>query len=78
MAKQATQGAIAPLLPTPLEPETPAVHLPEQVNEIVSQTAKHDEIAVLAYRLWLERGCPEGSPEVDWYRVERELDISRE
>jgi len=28
-----------------------------------------DRIAVLAYEYWLERGCPIGSPEVDWYRA---------
>ena len=32
-------------------------------------TAKyqHDDIARIAYRSWLDRGQPEGSPEVDWY-----------
>ncbi len=33
----------------------------------------HDEIAAHAYRCWHERGCPEGSPEEDWNRAEREL-----
>ncbi|HTS65350.1 MAG TPA: DUF2934 domain-containing protein [Candidatus Acidoferrales bacterium] len=32
-----------------------------------------DSVAALAYRLWQERGCPEGSPEEDWFRAEREL-----
>jgi len=31
-------------------------------------------IAELAYRMWEERGRPEGSPEVDWYRAESEID----
>jgi hypothetical protein len=35
--------------------------------------ADETEIASLAYRLWLERGCPEGSPEEDWFLAEREL-----
>ena len=26
-----------------------------------------------AYQLWLERGCPVGSPEQDWFRAEKEL-----
>jgi hypothetical protein len=26
-----------------------------------------------AYELWLERGCPEGSPDEDWYKAESEL-----
>lgn len=32
-------------------------------------------VARRAYQLWLERGCPDGSPEEDWYRAERELGI---
>src|SRR5262245_54849913 len=31
------------------------------------------EIEERAYQSWLERGCPMGSPEEDWYRAEREL-----
>ena len=31
------------------------------------------DIALLAYRLWEERGHPEGSPEVDWFEAERQL-----
>lgn len=32
-----------------------------------------EEITALAHQFWLERGCPEGSPEVDWFRAEEEL-----
>ena len=32
-----------------------------------------EEIELLAYRYWQERGCPAGCPEEDWYRAEREL-----
>ena len=31
-------------------------------------------IARVAYKLWEERGRPEGSPEVDWFEAERQLD----
>ena len=31
------------------------------------------EIAQLAYSLWQSRGCPEGSPDEDWFRAEAEL-----
>ena len=31
------------------------------------------EIQQRAYEYWLERGCPEGSAEEDWFRAEREL-----
>jgi hypothetical protein len=33
----------------------------------------HQEIEELAYQLWQERGCPEGSPDEDWFRAEEEL-----
>ena len=32
---------------------------------------RHEFVAKLAYQLWEERGCPFGSPEVDWFRAER-------
>ena len=28
-----------------------------------------EEIATLAYDLWQARGCPDGSPDEDWYRA---------
>jgi hypothetical protein len=33
----------------------------------------HDETAALALKLWRARGCPEGSPEEDWFRAVAEL-----
>jgi hypothetical protein len=35
------------------------------------------ETADLAYRLWLERGCPEGSPDRDWFEAERALQAAK-
>ncbi len=32
-----------------------------------------EQIATLAYQLWLDRGGPHGSLEEDWLRAEREL-----
>jgi hypothetical protein len=32
-----------------------------------------EEIARLAERYWMERGRPDGSPELDWLRAEQEL-----
>ena len=37
-----------------------------------------DEISARAYRCWHERGCPEGSPEVDWHRAQEELRRERQ
>jgi len=31
---------------------------------------RHQQIADLAYQLWLERGCPIGSDQEDWFRAE--------
>lgn len=33
----------------------------------------HDDIAALAHKLWQERGCPEGSPEEDWFHAAEQL-----
>jgi hypothetical protein len=32
-----------------------------------------EQIASLAQKYWAERGWPDGSPEEDWLRAEREL-----
>lgn len=33
----------------------------------------HADIAALAHELWQARGCPDGSPEEDWFRAAEEL-----
>ncbi len=35
------------------------------------QNPQPQDIANLAYTLWQQRGCPEGSPEQDWSEAER-------
>lgn len=30
-------------------------------------------VEAMAYQLWLQRGCPIGSDQEDWYRAEAEL-----
>lgn len=32
-----------------------------------------EEVAALAYQLWIERGSPHGSHEEDWHRAEAQL-----
>jgi hypothetical protein len=39
----------------------------------VSEPETQQEIAILAYHFWQERGCPIGSPEEDWFRAEQSL-----
>jgi hypothetical protein len=36
-------------------------------------TFGHDDIAALAHELWRARGCPDGSPEQDWFQAQKEL-----
>jgi hypothetical protein len=36
-------------------------------------TFGHDDIAALAYTLWQARGCPEGSPQEDWFHAAEQL-----
>ncbi len=42
------------------------------------ETDNHDEISARAHQMWMERGCPLGSPEVDWFRAEEELKKRKE
>ena len=43
------------------------------VNEHGIAMFGHEDIASLAHALWQARGCPDGSPEEDWYRAAQEL-----
>ena len=33
----------------------------------------HEDIAALAHKLWQARGCPDGSPQEDWFHAAEEL-----
>jgi len=33
----------------------------------------HEETAALAFELWRARGCPDGSPDEDWFHAVKEL-----
>lgn len=39
----------------------------------VQPPPSRDEIAARAYQLWVERGCPIDSADIDWYEAEKEL-----
>ena len=39
----------------------------------IPELKRAQDIAELAYELWQSRGCPDGSPDEDWFRAEREL-----
>jgi hypothetical protein len=38
----------------------------------ISEQKSFQDIAALAYRYWQARGCPDGSPEEDWFKAEQE------
>jgi len=42
-------------------------------NIQMHKNTQHEQIEILAYRLWEKRGGPLGSPDDDWFRAEREL-----
>jgi len=43
------------------------------VNEHGFAIFGHEDIAGLAHSLWQARGCPEGSPDEDWFHAVRQL-----
>jgi hypothetical protein len=51
------------------DPESPQ----DTTQNVISEPGNQWEISALAYELWIQRGCPIGSPEVDWFRAEEEL-----
>jgi hypothetical protein len=44
-------------------------------KSVSSGDIPYNEIAALAHQLWIERGCPEGSPEEDWFQAEQKLRV---
>jgi len=36
---------------------------------------EHDDLAIIAHRLWEARGCPIGSPDEDWFHAAEELQV---
>jgi hypothetical protein len=44
-----------------------------KTQAVITPTHNTGIIEVRAYELWIQRGCPIGSPEVDWYQAEREV-----
>ncbi len=51
---------------------------PFAAGSVASPTSYTDnEIAAEAYQCWHERGCPEGSPEVDWQRAHERLRVRK-
>jgi hypothetical protein len=45
----------------------------EKANEKSINSLDPRRTALLAYEFWRARGCPEGSPEEDWFLAEEQL-----
>ena len=56
-------------------PKQPTRKNIQKESPLSSDRAEQGEeaIARLAYQLWLQRSCPVGSPEDDWFRAENLL-----
>jgi hypothetical protein len=44
-------------------------------TELPKSDSIHAQIAIRAYQRWVNRGCPFGSPEVDWVNAEEDLGV---
>lgn len=43
------------------------------MEAVQSESSRRHLVQIAAYYLWRQRGCPVGTPEVDWFRAEQEL-----
>jgi hypothetical protein len=44
-----------------------------EATELASNQDEREEITRLAFQFWIERGCPIGTPDEDWFRAEAEV-----
>lgn len=50
---------------------TPSTDSDQDVGDPIATHSSRDRVAMLAYQLWEQRGCPHGSPEIDWFEAEQ-------
>ncbi len=55
------------------EEHSPAAHEHTQAGSHGISSFGHNDIAALAHALWQARGCPDGSPEQDWFQAAEQL-----
>jgi len=56
----------------PKSTQSPAPKTKKAAAKIASKPT-HEQIAMRAYEIYLERGCTPGDPMQDWLRAEQEL-----
>jgi hypothetical protein len=40
-----------------------------------AEVSFREQVELLAYQLWQQRGCPDGSPDEDWFLAENALKV---
>jgi len=48
-------------------------HGVHEESSVESLPSEQEQLELLAYEYWQERGRPEGSPDEDWFHAEKEL-----
>lgn len=62
-----------PALSQPSATNAPATANTSQNNQLEEGDRQREAIEKLAYALWKDRGCPEGSADNDWLEAEQKL-----
>jgi hypothetical protein len=58
---------------TPTSPAPVRTARSPRAKKTVTTIPLEERIAERAYFHWLARGCPDGSPQEDWFHAERDL-----
>ena len=53
--------------------ETPIAKAANPDLDTLLATLEHQRIAAVAYFLWQQRGCPDGSSEEDWFLAKQHI-----
>jgi hypothetical protein len=48
------------------------------MESVQSESQQQELIRLAAFFLWEQRGCPFGTPEIDWFRAEEEIRVQDE
>jgi hypothetical protein len=76
VAPKAAVVTAKPVVTSAAQPRAKAAvstHKTRTTSAAVPATITAQQIADLAYYLWLDRGCPAGTSEADWFKAESEL-----
>jgi hypothetical protein len=65
-----------PSAAAPAKEPSPAKEAHPDLESLLA-ALEQERIAALAYFLWQQRGCPEGSPEEDWFQAQQHIRESR-